>query len=181
MTSFKSSPLLWLSWTIAATFLVTTAFAFSPSLLQQSPTLHARRPHAISSTNRFVHRPSTTTRLLSTCVQLGSNVVVRHAVEAQVSLVRQQLAGVASAAALRTAIRTIAGVSLTALYASIDAVSGVWIRQATRLILSIFPSWARLFVQPFLVLYYVPLFLLRSFFSRKVMHENSAAHGWTTA
>jgi hypothetical protein len=179
MTSFKRSPLLWLSWTIAATFLVTTAFAFSPSLLQQSPPLHVR-PHAISSTNRFVHRPSTTTRLLSACAQLGSNVVVRYAVEAQVSLVRQQLAGV-SAAALRTAGRTITGVSLTALYASIDAVSGVWIRQVMRLILSILPSWARLFVQPFLVLYYVPLFMLRSFFSRKAMRENSAAHGWTTA
>lgn len=29
-------------------------------------------------------------------------------------------------------------------------------------ILSILPSWARYFLQPFLILYYVPLFLLRS-------------------
>jgi hypothetical protein len=31
-----------------------------------------------------------------------------------------------------------------------------------KLILSVFPAWLRYFVQPFLVLYYAPLFLLRN-------------------
>jgi len=35
-------------------------------------------------------------------------------------------------------------------------------RQTMKVILSIFPAWMRYFVQPFLVLYYVPLFVLRN-------------------
>ena len=35
-------------------------------------------------------------------------------------------------------------------------------RQTMKVILSIFPAWLRYFVQPFLVLYYVPLFVLRN-------------------
>jgi hypothetical protein len=59
-------------------------------------------------------------------------------------------------------MRTATGISLTALYASTLAVSGAWIRQTMKIVLSFFPAWARYFVQPFLVLYYVPLFILRN-------------------
>jgi hypothetical protein len=59
-------------------------------------------------------------------------------------------------------MRAATGISLTAVYASTLAATGAWIRQTMKFILSIFPAWARYFVQPFLVLYYVPLFVLRN-------------------
>jgi hypothetical protein len=59
-------------------------------------------------------------------------------------------------------MRAATGISLTAVYASTIAVSGMWIRQTMKVILDLFPSWARYFAQPFLVMYYVPLFVLRN-------------------
>ena len=81
-----------------------------------------------------------------------------------------------SLTALRATARAATGISLTALYASTVAVSGSWIRQTMKVILAIFPAWLRYFVQPFLVLYYVPLFLLRTLSSpnravQKTKHE----------
>jgi hypothetical protein len=81
-----------------------------------------------------------------------------------------------SLTALRATARAATGISLTALYASTVAVSGAWIRQTMKVILAIFPAWLRYFVQPFLVLYYVPLFLLRTLSSpnrtvQKTKHE----------
>jgi hypothetical protein len=67
-----------------------------------------------------------------------------------------------SLTALRATMRAATGISLTALYASTLAASGVWIRQTMKVILSIVPAWARYFVQPFLIIYYAPLFILRS-------------------
>jgi hypothetical protein len=62
----------------------------------------------------------------------------------------------------RATIRGITGISLTAIYASTLAATGLWIRKVTSVVLSLFPSWFRYFLQPFLVLYYAPLFLLRN-------------------
>jgi hypothetical protein len=62
----------------------------------------------------------------------------------------------------RATLRGITGISLTAVYASTIAATGLWIRKITSMILSVFPSWIRYFLQPLLVLYYAPLFLLRN-------------------
>ena len=62
----------------------------------------------------------------------------------------------------RKTLRGITGISLTAIYASTVAATGLWIRKTTSIILSLFPSWFRYFLQPILVMYYVPLFILRS-------------------
>ena len=67
-----------------------------------------------------------------------------------------------SLTALRRTMRLTTGISLTAVYASTLAVTGAWIRQTMKVILAIFPAWLRYFVQPFLVLYYTPLFILRN-------------------
>jgi hypothetical protein len=67
-----------------------------------------------------------------------------------------------SLTAVRATLRAATGISLTAVYASTVAVSGMWIRQTMKVILGLFPSWARYFAQPFLVMYYVPLFVLRN-------------------
>jgi hypothetical protein len=67
-----------------------------------------------------------------------------------------------SLTAVREAARAATGISLTFIYASTLAATGVWIRQTMKLILAPFPAWFRYFVQPFLVLYYAPLFILRN-------------------
>lgn len=64
--------------------------------------------------------------------------------------------------ALRTTCRAATGISFTAIYLTTLAATGNWIRQTTKFVLSIFPPWARYFVQPFLILYYVPIFILRN-------------------
>jgi hypothetical protein len=78
--------------------------------------------------------------------------------------VRQRLRAITgfSLTALRTTIRTATGLSATAIYATSLAATGSWIRQAMKVLLDVFPSWFRYFLQPFLVLYYVPLFILRN-------------------
>lgn len=67
-----------------------------------------------------------------------------------------------SLTALRATCRAATGISLTTIYLATVAATGAWIRQTTKFVLSIFPPWARYFVQPFLVLYYVPMFFLRN-------------------
>lgn len=66
-----------------------------------------------------------------------------------------------SLTAFRAAWRAATGISLTAIYASTLAATGLWIRNVTATLLSIFPAWFRYFLQPFLVLYYAPLFIVR--------------------
>ena len=67
-----------------------------------------------------------------------------------------------SLTAVRATMRAATGISLTAIYISALAISGFWIRQTMRVVLDIFPTWARYFVQPILILYYAPLFILRN-------------------
>ena len=90
-----------------------------------------------------------------------------------------------SLTALRATMRTATGISLTALYLSALAISGVWIRQTMRIILDIFPTWARYFVQPFLVMYYVPLFMLRNMTAPKrreqEMEHDTLVESWKQA
>lgn len=73
----------------------------------------------------------------------------------------RQLTGF-SLTAFRATMRTATGISMTAVYASTLAFSGQWMRQTMKFILSIFPAWSRYFVQPLLILYYLPLFTLRN-------------------
>lgn len=67
-----------------------------------------------------------------------------------------------SLTAFRATMRAATGISMTAVYASTLAFTGQWIRQSMKVVLSIFPAWARYFVQPILILYYLPLFTLRN-------------------
>jgi hypothetical protein len=73
----------------------------------------------------------------------------------------RKLTGV-SLTALRATMRTATGISMTVIYVSTKAATGAWIRTTMKTILAPFPASFRYFVQPFLVLYYAPLFILRS-------------------
>lgn len=61
---------------------------------------------------------------------------------------------------VRKQLRRLTGFSLTAARATLRVTTGVS-SQVTKRTLSIFPLWLRFFFQPFLVLYYWPLILLR--------------------
>lgn len=76
----------------------------------------------------------------------------------------------------RATLRGITGVSLSALYAGALAATGLWIRKTMSAVLSIFPSGFRYFLQPFLVLYYTPLILLKSLTSPKTRKRAVAKH-----
>ena len=67
-----------------------------------------------------------------------------------------------SLTAFRRTMRAATGISLTAIYASTLAATSKWVRTAMALILSFLPPSFRYFLQPFLILYYAPLFILRS-------------------
>jgi hypothetical protein len=86
----------------------------------------------------------------------------------------------------RATLRGITGVSLTAIYASTVAATGLWIRKLTSVVLGILPPWFRYFLQPVLVLYYAPLFIVRSATGRRNRERAVAKHravleGWREA
>jgi len=87
--------------------------------------------------------------------------------------------------AFRATLRGITGISLTAIYASAVASTSFFVRNAMKVVLSVFPSWFRYFLQPFLVMYYVPLFIIRgslgpSVKDRRVGHEH-LVESWRSA
>jgi hypothetical protein len=67
-----------------------------------------------------------------------------------------------SLTALRKTMRAATGISLTAIYASALAATSAFVRKTMALILSPLPPWFRYFLQPFLILYYVPIFIIRN-------------------
>ena len=89
---------------------------------------------------------------------------------------------------LRATLRGITGFSLTALRASLRAATGISITSTTKAFVGLFPLWFRYFMQPFLVLYYAPLMLMRSWVgeTKTSKAEKRAAHeklveGWKHA
>jgi len=87
--------------------------------------------------------------------------------------------------ALRATVRAATGISLTAVYASTLAATGAVVRKTMAFFLAVFPTWFRYFLQPFLVLYYMPLFILRSLTgpTRKKARETHEhfVEGWKQA
>lgn len=67
-----------------------------------------------------------------------------------------------SLTAFRRTMRIATGISLTAIYASAFAATSKLVRVAMTLLLSPLPAWFRYFLQPFLILYYAPLLILRN-------------------
>lgn len=86
----------------------------------------------------------------------------------------------------RATLRGITGISLTTLYAGTLAATGLWIRKAMSAVLSLVPASFRYFLQPFLVIYYTPLILLRGLTSptarkRAVAKHNTVVEAWKEA
>jgi len=86
----------------------------------------------------------------------------------------------------RKTLRGITGISLTAVYATAFAATSLWIRKTMSLFLKLFPPGFRYFLQPFLILYYTPLILLRTVTSpsrkqRAVDKHNTVIDAWKEA
>jgi len=71
----------------------------------------------------------------------------------------------------RATMRAATGISLSAIYVSMAGFTSVLVRDAMKIILSILPTGFRYFLQPFLVLYFFPLFLLRTWSSPSLRRE----------
>lgn len=96
----------------------------------------------------------------------------------------RQLTGF-SLSAFRASMRAFTGLSLSAIYVATLTATGAWIRQLTRVVLSIFPPPVRYFLQPFLILYYAPLFIIRNLANNtrkraRKTHEE-VVDGWRSA
>lgn len=65
--------------------------------------------------------------------------------------------------AFRTTLRTITGISLTTLYMTTMAMTNVYVRSIMKNVLYYVPSSLRYFIQPLLILYYVPLYIIKNF------------------
>lgn len=66
-----------------------------------------------------------------------------------------------SLTALRASLRATTGFSLTALRTTLRTLTGVSITGVVKRCVGLLPPWFRYFLQPFLILYYVPLLVLR--------------------
>jgi hypothetical protein len=78
--------------------------------------------------------------------------------------------------ALRATWRAATGISLTAVSGACWAATSGAVRNSMAATLQIFPAWARYFLQPFLILYYVPLFMVRTLTDRTTMNAQQRKH-----
>jgi len=76
--------------------------------------------------------------------------------------------------AIRATMGGITGISATALYASTVAATNEALSTLLRTLLSLFPAWTRYFIQPLLIVWYVPLFALRSWGNAHRFHFKAA-------
>uniref|UniRef100_A0A7S4V692 Uncharacterized protein n=1 Tax=Ditylum brightwellii TaxID=49249 RepID=A0A7S4V692_9STRA len=83
-----------------------------------------------------------------------------------------------SLTAMRSTMRAATGFSLTTLRATLRVTTGISVTGTMRAIMSILPLWFRFFLQPFLIMYYVPLLMLRGLIgpTKTYKSEAMAAH-----
>jgi len=89
-----------------------------------------------------------------------------------------------SMTAIRKTVRATTGFSLTAVRATLRGLTGISVTQTMKSVAGIFPAWFRFFLQPLLVMYYVPLMLLRGLLAenteQRATHESFIA-SWKNA
>lgn len=89
--------------------------------------------------------------------------------------IRNQLRAITgfSLTSFRTTVRTITGISLSTLYATSIACTNLYIRQCMKYVLQSIPPSFRYFFQPFLILYYVPFYIIKTLCNPKNSTTNS--------
>ena len=91
-----------------------------------------------------------------------------------------------SLTAIRAMLRTTTGISMTAMYTAAYLATSAVVRNIMAMFLHVLPTWLRYFVQPFLILYYVPWFVLRTWSDRtayalKEEHHRTLISNWKGA
>mmetsp|Transcript_25242 Transcript_25242/g.35591 ORF Transcript_25242/g.35591 Transcript_25242/m.35591 type:complete len:280 (-) Transcript_25242:52-891(-) len=133
------------------------------------------------STNRMTMTKHNSIKPTTTTLQMSSNSINdNHNNDSQEkdSSLRTRLRTLTgfSWTALRTTLRTTTGISLTAIRLTVGATTSRVVSQTMKFCLSIFPAWARYFVQPFLVLYYWPLLTIKSLCSHQTRQYQEQQH-----
>lgn len=90
--------------------------------------------------------------------------------------------------ALRATLRATTGISLTAIRVAVGAATSKVVTNIMKTVVGIFPTWFRYFLQPFLILYYTPLMIIRSMVgpTKTFWKDERATHetfveGWKNA
>lgn len=93
-----------------------------------------------------------------------------------------------SLSTIRSSLRAMTGLSLTATRTALRTMTGVSVTSIVKAIVGIFKPWMRYFLQPFLIIYYVPLTCMKYFIgtTKTYRAEQLAAHeklveGWKDA
>lgn len=93
-----------------------------------------------------------------------------------------------SMTAIRKSIRTTTGLSLTATRTTLRGLTGLSVTAAMKNLFGVFPPWFRYFIQPFFIMYYTPLMILKYYIgsTKGSKQEALAAHetvieGWKDA
>lgn len=93
-----------------------------------------------------------------------------------------------SMTAIRQSVRTTTGLSLTATRTVLRGLTGLSVTAAMKNLFGIFPPWFRYFLQPFFIMYYTPLMILKYYIgsTKGSKQEAQAAHqtvikGWKDA
>ena len=62
---------------------------------------------------------------------------------------------------IRASVRTTTGLSITAIRTSLRTLTGVSVTGTMKALFGLLPPWGRYFLQPFLIMYYAPLLILK--------------------
>jgi hypothetical protein len=175
-----------------------TAFALSVSAFQQqrqgfyhvsrSPASVSTKSNGPSAVLPHGHLPVQASLSAHFANSENSNDGMTEAVSSFPQMVRNRLRKATgfSFTIFRATLRSLTGISLTAIYAGALAATGLWIRKTMSTLLSVFPSGFRYFLQPFLVMYYTPLIIVRSLASpinrkRAVAKRETILAAWKEA
>ena len=147
-----------------------TVSSFSISLSRLVPQQHEQQQHICHGRSPclFAHSESPLTNQQNSSSSSSSSS----------SKIRSHLRTMTgfSFTALRATWRAATGISLTAVSGACWAATSGAVRSSMAATLQIFPAWARYFLQPFLILYYVPLFMVRTLTDRTTMNAQQRKH-----
>jgi len=117
---------------------------------------HQSKPSSSKSTSRNIFRHQRYALPRATPSAINSSAESTDQEENENAFVRKKKKN-----AIRMFFGSITGISLTALRGTLHMSTSSFISTFFAKIMSIFPLWARYFMQPFLILYYAPLLILR--------------------
>uniref|UniRef100_A0A7S4NE70 Uncharacterized protein n=2 Tax=Odontella aurita TaxID=265563 RepID=A0A7S4NE70_9STRA len=149
--------------TLSARRSTTDAAALAPTSMPP-PSKPARSAAALLASRSSVVVSLRSSRGSSSGVEPTDDEDSASAATATAATVRGKLRALTgfSLTAFRATMRATTGFSLTAVRAACRVATGISVTGTMKWMLGLFPTWFRYFLQPFLVLYYAPLMIVRA-------------------